>query len=125
MSTTVAVPVRINARGGVATETRNVETIIALGVLPTGKNSPWDERDDLIVPSYVWESDGPETESAVRGLVRGVFTELERQGRARLLDVRRTGNASSGQARFVISWQDLETGTTASTVLPSSTVGTK
>jgi len=123
MSKTIAYPVRINPRGGTATEGRNVGSLIALAVMPTGRNSPWDERDQLVVPDHVWEGDGPRVEAAVNASVRGEFVAFERDGRASLRSVERLRGTGDGKVQFTIDWLDLETGATDSTVLPSATGG--
>lgn len=123
MSRTLSYPLRINPRGGAKTELRNIVTLITLGVLPTGDNSPWDERDGLTVPNHVWESDGPELDAAVQAHVEAEFVVLAREGRARLESVTRAAPQSTAEARFVIEWIDLETGASDSTILPSATGG--
>jgi hypothetical protein len=121
MSKTLQFPLRLNPRGGAAQEERNINTLIELGLLPTGANTAWDVRDNLVVPSYVWESDGPALNASVRERVTAEFARLEEEGRARLLSVTRAADDGSGEARFVVDWVDLETGTADSVVLPSST----
>jgi len=120
MSKTLAFPLSLTARGGLRTETTNTETLIFLGVLPTGDGNPFDIRDGLVVPDNVWESDGPELDAAVMAHVTAEFERLERDGRAILETIERAPGAP-GEAIFVINWTDLESGQSKTTVLPDVT----
>lgn len=120
MSRTIAFPLRITARGGLAMESDNIGTLIALGVLPTGQGIPYDARDGLLVESHVWESDTPEREAAVRSHGTREFDRLEARGKARLDSVERV-SVGGGEVEYVVRWLNLQTGASDEVVLPART----
>lgn len=121
MSKSLAFPLRPNGRGGLATED-NLHAIIALGLLPGISRNPYNDRDGLSPPSFVWEPQTPEAEAHQLALVRTVFKGLEGAGRARLIEAYRRRRSGS-VAEIVVTWENLQTGSTDETVLPQDVGG--
>jgi hypothetical protein len=112
----MAIPLKTNARGGCATTDRPLLVVVPVSLLPGRTTNPYNWRDDVGAPDYVWDSAGADSEIRIKSYVRTRFRKLELQGRARLVSVSRTGSqaAPDGKVRFPVDWKDLETGDTHS-----------
>lgn len=116
MARSIAYPFRLNARGGMA-QAENLPAIIALGLLPGESTNPYNKRDGLVPEDLVWEAASPEGYARGEALVRRLMRSLERQRRARLLEVSRAGRSESGELRFRVRFVNLETGATDEVVV--------
>lgn len=121
MGFSVRYPLGFNARGGLGTTDDNLQTIIVLSLLPGLSNNPYNDRDDIGEKDHTWEPNSAEAGGLIAARIERRFRELERQGRARLTRVYRRAPISGdpGVLQMVIDWQNLETGTSETTVLPN------
>ncbi len=111
----VSYPLRITARGGLATTNDNLTTILPLSLTPGRSGNPYNARDAVGLESIVWESSSPESEAFIVSRVEARFARLERISR------REPIGGDDGVFQFAIEWANLETGASDETVLPSQT----
>lgn len=120
----VQFPLRITARGGLATSQDNLLTVLGLSLLPGQSGNPYNDRDGVGQDELTWEATSAESEAVLRARIRRRFDILERLGRARLDRIERRLDydaVDDGVFDLRIHWFNLETGTSETTVLPSQT----
>ena len=124
MGFSVDFPLSITPRGGCRTTNQNLGGILVLSALPGTSSNPFNDRDEVGMTELVWEPNSVEQEASVVSRLTRFFDELERQDRARLNFVRKRVpiGADTGEAVYLINWDDLENGQSGlETVLPSQT----
>jgi hypothetical protein len=109
---TVDVPLRINARGGLAMTNRPLPVLVATSVEPGDSLNAYLIRDGAAGDSVVWHPTDDDLDQLIRARVTRRFRTLELQRRARLLAITKLHDsaAEDGRAVYRVEWQDLETG---------------
>lgn len=115
-------PLEITARGGLAMTEHNLESLLTLAILPGDSTNPFNVRDGIGSPDWVWRAAAPETAAAIRVRTREIFDRFQVQGRARLETVSVGDPSSSGLVEVNVRWTNLETGQSDETIL-STAVG--
>tara|TARA_Y100001963_G_scaffold112427_1_gene155630 strand:- start:109 stop:477 length:369 start_codon:yes stop_codon:yes gene_type:complete len=122
MSKGVKWPLQVTGRGGLTQTSDNIESLLALALLPRRSSNPFNRRDGIGSPDWTWRAVTPTSLAQVKRRVAQVFDRFHVAGRAKLVSVNVEPQNVDGELQVSVAWVDLGSGLSQSTVVSTGAV---